>query len=98
MENGLKNLCGFIQELVKLESTLLKNKLSNSEVKTLLGLVDVRGKGYLDLSDVYDLVGKVSEGELFAVFKFLDRERNGEIRLPQLQAALADPSLASNHT
>ena len=43
--------------------------------------MDVKGRGYLDLGDVYDLVGKVGEEELFAVFKFLDGRRNGEIRV-----------------
>ena len=51
--------------------------MSSDEVKALLGYVDVKGKGFLDLGDVYDLVGKVAEEELFAVFKFLDRSRTG---------------------
>lgn len=80
MENWLKSICSFLSEVVQLDSTINRNRLSHSEVKALMGYVDVKGKGFLDLGDVYDLVGKVGEDELFAVFKFLDRKRSGEIR------------------
>ena len=52
----------------------------------------------MDLGDVYDLVGKVGEEELFAVFKFLDGRRNGEIRAEELQVAIGDGNSKSNHT
>lgn len=61
MENSLKSLCSFIHSLTTLESTIASNKLSFPEVDKLFSLVDVKGRGYLDLGDVYDLVGKVSE-------------------------------------
>ena len=61
-------------------------------------LVDVKGKGYLQLSDVYDLVGKVSEEELFRVFKWMDRARNGQIRVQQLMQCLGDASLTTLNT
>lgn len=77
MENGLRNICSFLQEVVQLGEVIARNRLSFSEVKTLLSLVDVKKKGFLDLADVFDLVGKVGEEELFAVFKFLDCRRTG---------------------
>lgn len=40
-------------------------------------MIDVKKKGFLDLDDVYELVGKVTQEELFAIFKFLDTSRNG---------------------
>ena len=63
-----------------------------------MGYVDVKGTGFLDLGDVYDLVGKVGEDELFAVFKFLDRKRSGEIRYQELFDALGDGKSKSNQT
>lgn len=35
--------------------------MSSAELKTLLEIVDVKKKGFLDLNDVYELAGKVSE-------------------------------------
>ena len=96
MENTLKSLCNLITEIANLNLTIVNNKLSFSEVKTLLDLVDVRRKGYLDLSDIYDLVGKVTEPELFAVFKYLDTDRTGEIRLEQLQSVFGDSASKSS--
>ena len=61
MENSLKALCSFIHNLTTLESTITNNKLSYPEVDKLFTLVDVKARGYLDLGDVYDLVGKISE-------------------------------------
>lgn len=98
MENKLKELCQFICNIAKIDSKITENKLSYSELKALLQMVDVKGKGFLDLNDIYDLVGKVSENELFAIFKYLDTERNGEIRLQQLQQCLGDPNSSSNNT
>lgn len=60
MENSLKSICSFIHNLTTLESTITSNKLSYPEVDKLFSLVDVKGRGHLDLGDVYDLVGKVS--------------------------------------
>ena len=49
-----------------------------------MDMVDLKRRGFLDLNDVFELVGKVTEKELFDVFKFLDRSRSGEIRLEEL--------------
>jgi len=35
--------------------------MSTVELKALLEIVDVKRKGYLDLNDVYELAGKVTE-------------------------------------
>lgn len=61
METKLKELCIFITSLSKLDSNIAQNKLSHSEVKALFQLIDIKGKGFLDLNDIYELVGKVSE-------------------------------------
>ena len=61
MENAFKTICQFINDLTQLEHNITKNKMSYGEVKTLMELVDVKRKGFLDLGDIYDLVGKVSE-------------------------------------
>lgn len=85
MENKLKEICICLHNIAQLENDIAQNKLSLNEVKALLQLVDVKAKGFLDLTDIYELVGKVNENELFAIFKFLDTQRTGEIRLQQLQ-------------
>ena len=61
-------------------------------------MVDVKRRGLLDLNDIYELVGKVTENELFAIFKYLDRSRSGEIRVADLQAALGNSQLTSSNT
>ena len=61
METKLKELCIFITSLAKLDSNITQNKLSLSEVKALFQLVDIKGKGFLDVNDIYELAGKVSE-------------------------------------
>lgn len=85
-------------ELASTQQTLSASRLSPSEVQTLFALVDVKQKGFLDLKDIHDLIGKTSEEEMFAVFKFLDTTRSGEIGVSQLTAALADPALTSSNT
>lgn len=77
MENYLKRICSFLTDLTKLDEVTRNNRLSSTEVRSLLGYVDVKRKGFLDLGDVYDLVGKIGEEELFTVFKFLDQNRTG---------------------
>ena len=98
MENKLKELSQFVCNVAKIDNKITENRLSNSEVKALLQMVDVKGKGFLDLNDVYDLVGKVTENELFTIFKFFDTERSGEIRIQQLQQCLGDANISSNNT
>ena len=61
-------------------------------------MVDIKRKSYLDLSDVYELVGKVTESELFTIFKFLDTGRTGEIGLQELEAAIGNSNLSSKNT
>ena len=63
-----------------------------------MDMVDLKRRGFLDLNDVFELVGKVTEKELFDVFKFLDRSRSGEIRLEELRAAIGNPESASKNT
>jgi hypothetical protein len=53
-------------------------------------MVDVNHKGYLDLSDIYELVGQVSETELFGIFKFFDTKRTGEVKLENLEIAIGN--------
>jgi Ca2+-binding EF-hand superfamily protein len=60
-----------------LQDTINACKLSPAEVKAMMDMIDIKQKGFLDLDDVYELVGKVTEEELFAIFKFLDTSRNG---------------------
>jgi len=60
--------------------------------------VDVKRKGYLDLNDVYELVGKVSENELFVIFKFMDTSRTGEIRLQELEYVFGNAASTSKNT
>lgn len=62
-----------------------------------MDMVDLKRRGFLDLNDVFELVGKVTEKELFDVFKFLDRSRTGEIRLEELQAAIGNPESSSKN-
>jgi hypothetical protein len=87
-----------VLELASAQQALSCSRLSASEVQTLFSLVDVKQKGFLDLKDIHDLIGNSSEEEMFAVFKFLDTTRSGEIGLTQLTTALADPALTSNNT
>jgi hypothetical protein len=61
-------------------------------------MIDIKRKGFLDLDDVYELVGKVTQTELFDIFKFLDTTRNGEIGTQQLQEAIGDAKLQSKNT
>lgn len=63
-----------------------------------MDMVDLKRRGFLDLNDVFELVGKVTEKELFDVFKFLDKSRTGEIRLEELQAAIGNPESNSKNT
>ena len=98
MENKLKELVLFVDSLSKSESIIQQNQMSYQEIESLLRLVDVKGKGFLDLNDIYDLAGKVSEEELFTIFKFLDKKRTGEINLQQFQQALGESNLTSNNT
>lgn len=62
-----------------------------------MDIVDLKRRGFLDLNDVFELVGKVTEKELFDVFKFLDRNRSGEIRLEELQIAIGNSELTSKN-
>lgn len=98
MENQLKQLCLCIQQIPSIEETISSNLLSFPEVAAMMEMVDVKRRGFLDLNDIYELVGKVTENELFAIFKYLDRSRTGEVRVPDLQAALGNSQLTSSNT
>jgi Ca2+-binding EF-hand superfamily protein len=63
----------------------------------MMELVDTKRKGFLDLNDIFELAGKVTENELFDIFKFLDARKTGEIRIEDLQLALGDSQLTSNN-
>lgn len=63
----------------------------------MMELVDTKRKGFLDLNDIFELAGKVTEGELFDIFKFLDARKSGEVRVEDLQLALGDSQLVSNN-
>lgn len=56
-----------------------KKKLSTQAAKLAFQQLDKKRKGYLDLADVYELCGEVSEDELFVVFKWLDCEKKGDV-------------------
>lgn len=98
MENQLKQVCLCLQQLAAIEDTIASNKLSFTEVEAVMGMVDLKRRGYLDLNDIFELVGKVTESELFAVFKHLDRSRTGEVRVTDLQNALGNSQSTSNNT
>ena len=80
MEKNIKQLCQCWNDMSEGEAVIANNLLSKTEVAALMGMVDVRRKGYLDLNDIYELVGSVTESELFYLFKALDGERSGEVK------------------
>ena len=84
MEHHFKELCCCLSEISQLDALISSNLLSFPEVNAVMNMVDLKRRGFLDLNDVFELVGKVTEKELFDVFKFLDRSRSGEIRLEEL--------------
>lgn len=61
IENRMNNLCFYVLEISKIEDSVNQNKLSISEVQALWTLIDINQKGHLDLNDIYELAGKVSE-------------------------------------
>lgn len=63
----------------------------------MMEFVDTKRKGFLDLNDIFELAGKVTENELFDIFKFLDARKSGEIREEDLQLAIGDSQLTSNN-
>lgn len=60
MENQIKNLCSYLNEINKVDETIASNKLSFEEVNALMNLIDLKKKSYLDLNDIHELVGKVT--------------------------------------
>lgn len=77
MENQLKQVCLCLLQVAGIEDTIASNRLSFSEVAAVMEMVDLKRRGYLDLNDIFELVGKVTETELFTIFKHLDRSRTG---------------------
>jgi hypothetical protein len=98
MEQQFRELCACILDISKLEETITTNKLSYTEVNAMMDFIDIKHRGFLDLNDVFELVGKVTEKELFDIFKFLDRNRSGEIRVEELQSAIGNSELTSRNT
>ena len=80
MEKALSKLAQCLTDMSAGDKTITDHLLSREEVTCLMGLVDVRRKGYLDLHDVYELAGSVSEGQLFTLFKAMDRSKTGEVK------------------
>lgn len=72
MTNHQQNLIEYVSQCVSLVRRLDKKKLSAQAAKLAFQQLDKKRKGYLDLADVYELCGEVSEDELFVVFKWLD--------------------------
>lgn len=71
-----------------------ESRMSQEEARYFFRLADTSKKGYLDLADVYHLVGNVSEQELFSIFRSLDVSKTGQVRLPDLETCLGDPSIS----
>jgi hypothetical protein len=61
MENQLKQVCLCLLQVAAIEDTIASNKLSFTEVAAMMEMVDLKRKGYLDLNDIFELVGKVTE-------------------------------------
>ena len=61
-------------------------------------LIDVKRRGFLDLNGIFELVGKVTQKELFDIFKWLDRNRTGEIKTEEMQLALGNSELNTRNT
>ena len=52
--------------------------------------LDTKRKGYLDLTNIFELAGNVSEDELFHVFKWLDVSKKGDISPEDFQYVLVN--------
>lgn len=84
----LKEIINFINKSARWTEQINGSKLTIEEVKFLFETIDQKRKGYLDLADVYELVGDVKEEELFCIFKYLDHGKTGDIRLVDLETTL----------
>lgn len=71
MEQHLNNLISYIRQSASL---CIPNPptLTPSELRYLFSIVDVKRKKYLDLNEVYELIGDVTEKEMFCLFKWMD--------------------------
>ena len=98
MENCLSSVCHCLNDMAQTNKVVADSLLSKEEVGHLMGLVDLRRKGYLDLHDVYQLVGTVTEAQLFALFKAMDHTRRGEVSEDDLMVLLGDPLSQSSNT
>lgn len=61
MENQIKQVCLCIQQIAAIEDIISANRLSFPEVAVVMEMVDLKRRGFLDLNDIFELVGKVTE-------------------------------------
>jgi hypothetical protein len=61
MENQMKQVCLCIQQIAAIEDVISANRLSFPEVAAVMEMVDLKRRGFLDLNDIFELVGKVTE-------------------------------------
>lgn len=61
MEQFFQSLCSCLSEMARIDDSLSCNKLSYAEVAAMMELVDAKRKGFLDLNDIFELAGKVTE-------------------------------------
>jgi len=78
-QQQVENLVEYISQTVSLNRRLDKKRVSNATAKLAFTQVDKKRKGYLDLADVYELCGEVTEDELFVAFKWLDASKTGDV-------------------
>ena len=84
MEKNLQhveNLVEYISQFVSLTRRLENKKINSDTAKLAFTQLDTKRKGYLDLANVFELCGEVTEDELFYVFKWLDSSKTGDISL-----------------
>lgn len=60
-QQKVENLVEYISQTVSLNRRLDKKRVNNAVAKLAFAQVDKKRKGYLDLADVYELCGEVTE-------------------------------------
>lgn len=64
MENNtqnIENLVEYISQVVSLNRRIEKKKIDTNTIKLAFTQLDSKRKGYLDLADVFELAGNVTE-------------------------------------
>jgi Ca2+-binding EF-hand superfamily protein len=88
MENNIKEkidrIVEYVSQSVSLWRRLEKKKVSLDTAKLAFAKIDSKRKGYLDLTNVYELCGEVTENQLFHAFKWLDVSKSGDITLSDI--------------